>query len=186
MADDNRSTVRGRVGQYGRVGAAVGRAAMRMAGSRYLGREADHERNAADLKAALGGLKGPLMKAAQILAAIPDALPEDYARELAELSPTPLHHGLGLCASPDGGELGPDWQSRYAEFPREASRAASLGQVHAATDLSGRKVASKLQYPDMASVVSADLNQLKLAFAVYRRYDSGIDPTQIHAELADV
>ena len=58
---------------------------MRMAGSRYLGQEADHERNAADLKAALGGLKGLLMKAAQILAAIPDALLADYAREFAEL-----------------------------------------------------------------------------------------------------
>ncbi len=185
MADDNRSTVRGRVGRYGRVGAAVGGAAMRMAGSRYLGREADHERNAADLKAALGGLKGPLMKAAQILATIPDALPEDYARELAELQSNAPAMGWAFVRRRMAAELGPDWQSRYAEFPREASRAASLGQVHAATDLSGRKVASKLQYPDMASVVSADLNQLKLAFAVYRRYDSGIDPTQIHAELAE-
>lgn len=185
MADDDRSTVRGRVGRYGRVGAAVGGAAMRMAGSRYLGREADHERNAADLKAALGGLKGPLMKAAQILATIPDALPEDYARELAELQSNAPAMGWAFVRRRMAAELGPDWQSRYAEFPREAARAASLGQVHAATDLSGRKVASKLQYPDMASIVSADLNQLKLAFAVYRRYDSGIDPTQIHAELAE-
>lgn len=185
MADDDRSTVRGRVGRYGRVGAAVGGAAMRMAGSRYLGREADHERNAADLKAALGGLKGPLMKAAQILATIPDALPEDYARELAELQSNAPAMGWAFVRRRMAAELGPDWQSRYAEFPREAARAASLGQVHAAKDLLGRKVASKLQYPDMASIVSADLNQLKLAFAVYRRYDSGIDPTQIHAELAE-
>lgn len=185
MTDDDRSTIRGRVGRYGRVGAAVGGAAMRMAGSRYLGREADHERNAADLKAALGGLKGPLMKAAQILATIPDALPDDYARELAELQSNAPAMGWAFVRRRMAAELGPDWQSRYAEFPRDAARAASLGQVHAATDLAGRKVASKLQYPDMASVVSADLNQLKLAFAVYRRYDSGIDPTQIHAELAE-
>ena len=185
MSDDDRSTVRGRVGRYGRVGVAVGGAAMRMAGSRYLGREADHERNAADLKVALGGLKGPLMKAAQILATIPDALPSDYARELAELQANAPPMGWAFVRRRMAAELGPDWQTKFADFPREAAKAASLGQVHAATDLSGRKVASKLQYPDMASIVSADLNQLKLAFAVYRRYDPAIDPSQIHAELSE-
>ncbi|MBT5571072.1 MAG: AarF/ABC1/UbiB kinase family protein [Alphaproteobacteria bacterium] len=185
MSDDGRSTVQGRVGRYGRVGLAVGGAAVRMAGNRYLGRKADHERNASDLKTALGGLKGPLMKAAQILATIPDALPADYARELAELQANAPAMGWAFVRRRMAAELGPDWQSRFAEFPREASHAASLGQVHAATDIEGRKVASKLQYPDMASVVSADLSQLKLAFSVYRRYDPAIDPTQIHAELAE-
>jgi predicted unusual protein kinase regulating ubiquinone biosynthesis (AarF/ABC1/UbiB family) len=185
MSDDDRSTVRGRVSRYGRVGVAVGGAAMRMAGSRYLGRESDHERNAADLKLALGGLKGPLMKAAQILATIPDALPADYARELAELQANAPPMGWAFVRRRMAAELGADWQEKFTDFPREAIRAASLGQVHAATDLTGRKVASKLQYPDMASIVSADLNQLKLAFAVYRRYDPAIDPSQIHAELAE-
>lgn len=185
MSDDERPTVRGRVGRYTRVGAAVGGAAMRMAGSRYLGLEADDERNAADLKAALGGLKGPLMKAAQILATIPDALPADYASELAELQANAPPMGWAFVRRRMASELGPDWQEKYADFPRDASHAASLGQVHAATDLTGKKVASKLQYPDMASIVSADLNQLKLAFAVYRRYDSAINPTQIHAELSE-
>ena len=45
----------------------------------------DRERHAADLKAALGGIKGPLMKVAQLLATIPDALPEEYVRELIQL-----------------------------------------------------------------------------------------------------
>ncbi len=190
MADDDRpaadrATVRGRVGRYSRVGAAMGGAAMRMAGSRYLGREADHERNASDLKAALGGLKGPLMKAAQILATIPDALPDDYARELAELQSNAPAMGWAFVRRRMAAELGPDWPAKFAEFPREAAKAASLGQVHRATGHDGRKLACKLQYPDMASIVSADLNQLKLAFAVYRRTNPGIDPTQIHAELSE-
>ncbi|MBO6783600.1 MAG: AarF/ABC1/UbiB kinase family protein [Alphaproteobacteria bacterium] len=190
MSDDDRlpedrPSVRGRVGRYGRVGAAVGGAAMRMAGSRYLGREADHERNAADLKAALGGLKGPLMKAAQILATIPDALPEDYARELAELQSNAPPMGWSFVRRRMSAELGPDWQTNFADFPREAEKAASLGQVHKATSLDGQTLACKLQYPDMASIVSADLNQLRLAFAVYRRTNPAIDPTQIHAELSE-
>ena len=126
MAED-RPTIRGRVGRYGRVGAAMGGAAVRLAGSRYLGREADHERNAADLRAALGGLKGPLMKAAQILATIPDALPDDYARELAELQSNAPAMGWAFVRRRMAAELGPDWQSKLETFPREATKAASLG-----------------------------------------------------------
>ncbi len=185
MVDDERATVRGRVGRYGRVGAAVGGAAFRMAGQRYLGRPADPERNAADLKAALGGLKGPLMKAAQILATIPDALPADYARELSELQANAPPMGWPFVRRRMAAELGDDWQEKFAEFDRTAARAASLGQVHKATGHDGTSLACKLQYPDMASTVAADLNQLKIVFGLYRRYDSAIDPSQIHAELSE-
>ncbi len=184
MAED-RPTIRGRVGRYGRVGAAMGGAAVRLAGSRYLGREADHERNAADLRAALGGLKGPLMKAAQILATIPDALPDDYARALAELQSNAPAMGWAFVRRRMAAELGPDWQSKLETFPREATKAASLGQVHKAVDHDGNMLACKLQYPDMASIVAADLSQLKLAFSVYRRTNPAIDPSQIHAELSE-
>ncbi len=163
----------------------MGVAAVRLASSRYLGREADHERNAADLRVALGGLKGPLMKAAQILATIPDALPDDYARELAELQSNAPPMGWAFVRRRMAAELGPDWQSKFANFPREATKAASLGQVHKAVDHDGNVLACKLQYPDMASIVAADLNQLKLAFSVYRRTNPAIDPSQIHAELSE-
>ncbi|MBT3931455.1 MAG: AarF/ABC1/UbiB kinase family protein, partial [Rhodospirillaceae bacterium] len=178
MSDDERATVRGRVGRYGRVGAAVGGAAFRMAGQRYLGRPADPERNAADLKAALGGLKGPLMKAAQILATIPDALPADYARELSELQANAPSMGWPFVRRRMAAELGDDWRTQVAEFERTAAHAASLGQVHRAVGHDGAALACKLQYPDMASTVAADLNQLKLVFSLYRRYDSAIDPSQ--------
>ena len=83
------------------------------------------------------------------------------------------------------GELGPDWQSKFKSFEHEAAAAASLGQVHRAVDLKGRRLACKIQYPDMPSVVEADLRQLKLAFSIYRRYDPTIDPREIHKELTD-
>jgi predicted unusual protein kinase regulating ubiquinone biosynthesis (AarF/ABC1/UbiB family) len=37
----------------------------------------------------------------------------------------------------------------------------------------------------MASIVEADLRQLKLAFAIYRRYDRAIDPSDIYKELSE-
>jgi len=80
-------------------------------------------------------------------------------------------------------ELGPDWQSKFARFDKEASFAASLGQVHRATLHDGRDAAVKLQYPDMASTLEADLNQLKLVFAVGQRFDPAIRTDEIHAEI---
>ncbi len=186
MADsDDRSTLRGRMGRYGRVGTAMGGAAVRLAGSRFLGRELDREKHAADLRVALGGLKGPLMKAAQILSTIPDALPKDYARELSQLQANAPPMGWPFVRRRMATELGSDWQTKFRSFEKEAARAASLGQVHRAEDHDGRELACKVQYPDMKSAVAADLNQLKLIFAVYKRYDRVIDTSQIHAELSE-
>lgn len=186
MADnDDRSTLLGRMGRYGRVGTALSGAAIRYAGSRYLGRELDRKKHAADLKVALGGLKGPLMKAAQILSTIPDALPNEYARELSELQANAPPMGWPFVRRRMAAELGGDWQSKFRRFDKEAARAASLGQVHRAEDHDGNELACKVQYPDMQSAVAADLNQLKLIFAVYKRYDSVIDTAHVHDELSE-
>jgi len=82
-------------------------------------------------------------------------------------------------------ELGPDWQSRFSSFEHDAAAAASLGQVHRAQALDGRQLACKLQYPEMASVVEADLRQLRMILALYRGYDRSIDGSEVHAELSD-
>src|SRR5262249_58799799 len=82
---DEQDTLAGRVRRYARVGAAVGGFAARLAGERYLGVKTDRRRQAAELAAALGGLKGPLMKVAQIMSTIPDALPKGYFPELPHL-----------------------------------------------------------------------------------------------------
>ena len=57
--------------------------------------------------------------------------------------------------------------------------------MHFAEDLRSNKLACKLQYPDMNSAVQADLNQLKLIFSIYERYDSAISTNAIHQELSE-
>ena len=174
-----------RVRRYARVGASVGGLAAQLVGARLFGLDLDQGRHSAELKAALGGLKGPLMKAAQILATIPDALPPEYAEELRQLQSNAPPMGWPFVRRRMRGELGPDWRNRFESFTQEAAAAASLGQVHRAVAPDGRDLACKLQYPDMLSTVEADLRQLKLAFAVYRRYDQAIDPGEIYKELAE-
>src|SRR5215471_1392535 len=183
MTDDNSLT--GRVRRYAQVSTAMGGLAARLAGERYLGLNLDRGRHAAELKAVLGDIKGPLMKVAQLLATIPDALPKEYVQELVQLQANAPAMGWPFVRRRMAGELGSDWESKFRAFEKTAARAASLGQVHRATTLDGTALACKLQYPDMSSAVEADLRQLKLAMAVYERYDRAVTTGEIHAEIAD-
>src|SRR6266404_1498263 len=183
MPEDN--SLSGRVRRYAQVSSAMGGLAARLAGERYLGLNLDRGRHAAELKAVLGGIKGPLMKVAQLLATIPDALPKEYVQELVQLQANAPAMGWPFVRRRMAGELGADWQSRFHDFDRNAARAASLGQVHRATALDGTPLACKLQYPDMASAVEADLRQLKLAMSLYERYDRAVTTAEIHAEISD-
>jgi predicted unusual protein kinase regulating ubiquinone biosynthesis (AarF/ABC1/UbiB family) len=162
----------------------VGRVGARMAVGRLFGVPSDNVAMAADLRKALGGLKGPLMKVAQIMSTIPDALPPEYVEELQQLQTNAPSMGWPFVRRRMASELGPDWRAKFSDFEREAAHAASLGQVHRATGSDRRALACKLQYPDMASAVEADLKQLRLAFSIFERYDKAISTKQIHAELS--
>ena len=180
-----KKSLSGQVKRYARVGGAMAGVGARLAGARYLGMELDKARHAEDLKLALGGLKGPLMKVAQILATIPDALPRDYVEELQQLQSNAPAMGWPFVKRRMTTELGPGWTKRFEDFEKVAAHAASLGQVHRAVTTDGEQVACKLQYPDMASAVEADLRQLKLIFSIYERYDNAISTNQIHTEISE-
>src|SRR6266581_3204136 len=183
MSDREANRFSARAARYARVGANVGGVAARMAGARLLGRGLDRSRNAAELAAALGGLKGPIMKVAQLLATIPDALPPEYVTELQKLQSQAPPMGWAFVKRRMTAELGADWQKKFAKFEHHAAAAASLGQVHRAQALDGTALACKLQYPDMQSAVEADLQQLEWLFAIRRRMDPAIDTTEIAVEI---
>lgn len=181
----NTGQLGGRLRRYARVTSTVGGLAARVAGERYLGIQVDRTKHAADLREALGNLKGPIMKVAQILSTIPEALPPEYASELAALQADAPPMGWLFTRRRMVSELGADWQSNFSSFSREAASAASLGQVHQAVDNDGNKLAIKLQYPDMASAIDADLRQLKLVLQLYERYDSAISTSDVYDELSE-
>ncbi|GER03763.1 ABC transporter ATP-binding protein [Iodidimonas nitroreducens] len=162
----------------------MGGVGARMASGRMLGRAVDQQALGADLRQALGSLKGPVMKIAQILSTIPDALPRDMAAELAQLQAQAPSMGAQFVKRRMRAELGSGWSERFQSFEREACAAASLGQVHRAIGPGGEDLAVKLQYPDMASTVEADLAQLDWLLSLYKRYDRSIDTRHIREELA--
>jgi predicted unusual protein kinase regulating ubiquinone biosynthesis (AarF/ABC1/UbiB family) len=181
-SEKNRFTARAR--RYANVGTKVGGVAARMAGARFFGVPLDRAANALELAAALGDLKGPIMKVAQLLATIPDALPSEYAAELTKLQSQAPPMGWAFVKRRMTAELGPNWERKFKSFEHHPAAAASLGQVHRAVALDGADLACKLQYPDMQSAVEADVRQLKLLFALRKRFDPALDTTEIAKEIA--
>ena len=187
MSDKTPDVEKNRLGQrmkrYAQVGSGVGGLAAKVAGQRVFGMTPDNDKTARELKQALGGLKGPIMKVAQMLATVPDAVPAEFAIELSELQSAAPPMGWPFVKRRMRAELGAGWEARFKSFERDAAAAASLGQVHRAVSLEGRPLAAKLQYPDMQSAVEADLNQLGIIFSIQRRLDQAVDTREIYAEI---
>src|ERR1700742_5090658 len=110
------STLRKRVKRYAKVSTAMAGFGARMAGKRYLGIDADRQKQAERLRTALGGLKGPLMKVAQILSTIPDAVPKEYALELAQLQADAPPMGWSFVKRRMASELGANWETKFKNF----------------------------------------------------------------------
>jgi predicted unusual protein kinase regulating ubiquinone biosynthesis (AarF/ABC1/UbiB family) len=180
MRDNEANRFSARASRYARLGANAGALAARMASNRVTGARGG---DAQALAQALGSLKGPLMKVAQMMATIPEALPADYAEELIKLQSQAPPMGAAFVRRRMQAELGADWRGRFSEFDLAPAAAASLGQVHRAVSLQGERLACKLQYPDMASTVEADLVQLDLLFALHRRMGPAVDTREIAREI---
>jgi len=185
MVDREKNRFSARAARYARVGANVGRVAARYGGRRLLGGEPNRAGEASALASALGNLKGPLMKVAQLMATIPDLLPPEYAVELQKLQSEAPPMGWAFVKRRMSAELGADWQEKFQNFEHHPAAAASLGQVHRARSLDGATLACKLQYPDMQSAVEADLQQLQWLLAIRRRLDSAIDTSEIGKEIGE-
>ena len=180
--DESRSFTK-QIKRYAQVGGVVGKLATKLASQKYLGVKLDKEKHALEIREALGGIKGPLMKVAQLSATIPDLLPDEYTKELMHLQSNAPPMGWLFVKRRMATELSQDWQKKFKEFDKEATRAASLGQVHKAILNNSEKVACKLQYPDMQSAVNADLSQLKMIFSIYQSYNKAIKTEEVYKEI---
>lgn len=180
------STFHKRAARYVKVsGAAAAAGARAIAGGFAGDGEQCRRRRAEILRKVLGDLKGPVMKIGQFLAVIPDLLPEEYAAELARTQTGAPPMGHAFVRRRMAAELGPGWREKFRSFEMDAAFAASLGQVHRAVGLDGTLLACKLQYPDMASAVEADIRQIGLALSLFSAIGGSIDTAQAKAELAD-
>ena len=97
------------------------------------------------------------VKLGQIVSSQANVLPDDWKVELDklqnEVSPVPYDEIRQAIID----ELGAPPEELYAEFSQAPLAAASLGQVHVARLHDGRKVAVKVQRPQIQKQVRADL-----------------------------
>jgi predicted unusual protein kinase regulating ubiquinone biosynthesis (AarF/ABC1/UbiB family) len=183
--DPERNRLAGRVARFARVGAGVTGAAASIGVNALRGGGDQDARNARAVREALGQLKGPLMKIAQMATTIPDLLPPEFAQELANLQMNAPPMSASFVRRRMAAELGPDWAEKFASFDLQPAAAASLGQVHRATSHDGRALAVKLQYPDMQSAVETDLSQMRTVMALGRQLFGGVDTREIAHEISD-
>jgi predicted unusual protein kinase regulating ubiquinone biosynthesis (AarF/ABC1/UbiB family) len=183
--DRERNRLTGRVARFARVSAGAAGAAANIGANAILGGGDLDARNARVVKEALGRLKGPLMKVAQMATTVPDLLPPELAQELSSLQTNAPAMGPAFVRRRMAAELGPDWATKFASFDLTPAAAASLGQVHRAVGLDARPLAVKLQYPDMQSAVETDLAQMRAVLAVGRQLFGAIDTREIAIEISE-
>jgi predicted unusual protein kinase regulating ubiquinone biosynthesis (AarF/ABC1/UbiB family) len=121
-----------------------------------------HRRAAVRIRVAAIHLRGVFIKFGQFMSARVDILPEEYTEELAALQdqvpPMPFPPIRERLVR----ELGREVEAVFPAFDDRPIAAASLGQVHEARLPDGRRVAVKVQYPGIQSVVGADLRAARL------------------------
>ncbi|QCH25587.1 ABC1 kinase family protein [Mycobacteroides salmoniphilum] len=129
-------------------------------------RDADILRFADDLVAVAGSMKGAAQKLGQLLSVVDVGITSSSVRDefTARLAPLfdnaprvpdeTMHRALDR-------ELG-GLRGRIVSIEAGAIASASIGQVYRARLDDGRMVAVKIQYPDIASKVRADLKNLQL------------------------
>ena len=118
------------------------------------------QNNAADIYDGLKSLKGSALKVAQMLSMEKNLLPSAYVDKfsLAQFSVPPLSGPLVRKTFKQ--YLGNYPEEIFDTFTAESVNAASIGQVHKATN-EGKKLAVKIQYPGVANSISSDLTLVK-------------------------
>jgi len=140
-------------------------------------------RDAADVVAALGNMKGAMMKLGQMASYLDEGMPEPMREALAGLrSDAPAMSG-DLALSEIEASLGRPLHEVFESIDPEPVASASIGQVHRGVTLDGRPVAVKVQYPGIAEAIAADLDNSETLAVLLGIVFPGLDPKELVEEL---
>jgi len=145
--------------------------------------DAHQLRNAADVAAVLGAMKGALMKLGQMASYLDESMPEAMRDALTTLQQDAPPMSAELAADTFAAELGRPPSRLFAEWDPVPIAAASIGQVHRAVTRDGRSVAVKVQYPGADRAIRSDLETTDLLFRAMSMMFPGLEPRVVVAEL---
>jgi predicted unusual protein kinase regulating ubiquinone biosynthesis (AarF/ABC1/UbiB family) len=144
----------------------------RLRGSEGAAQLADqsHRRNARRVLAAIIDLQGLFIKVGQLISVMANLLPDAFRKELETLQDSVPPRPFSEVEIRLREELaGRSIADVFAEFDQTPVASASIGQVHVARLHSGEKVAVKIQYPGIETIVATDLRALKRIFKIVAR-----------------
>src|SRR5690242_5036727 len=126
-----------------------------------------HRRNAKRMYKGFVSLRGVYIKLGQILSIMGTFLPREYVEELEGLQDDVPPTSYAGIAKTFAKSFKKQPTEAFATFNKEPIAAASLGQVHEATNAAGDKLAVKILYPNVATVIKVDLRVLGWALRIY-------------------
>jgi predicted unusual protein kinase regulating ubiquinone biosynthesis (AarF/ABC1/UbiB family) len=140
--------------------------------------------------AVLGNLRGGAMKIGQLASFVDvEFLPPEYRtiyqERLAGLRDAAPAMGWDKVRRVIESELEQPVDEVFASISHEALAAASIGQVHQGVLLDGRRVAVKVQYPEIADALAADLDVASVLIRLGKALAPGLDPQVIAGELRE-
>jgi predicted unusual protein kinase regulating ubiquinone biosynthesis (AarF/ABC1/UbiB family) len=127
-------------------------------------------RTAEDVAQVLGGMKGAIMKAGQMVSFIADGLPSEAQAALATLQAEVPPMAPSLAEAVVREELGDEPSRLFLDWSPEPVAAASIGQVHRAVMPDGRIVAVKVQYPGVDRAIRSDLDNAELLYGLFASF----------------
>ena len=189
-------SIRDRAGRARRIAWVVGRCYLGIRSQRLIERllappdmaerwHEQHEENARAIYRAAVELRGMILKGCQFVGARADILPEPYVERLGRLQDRVPPRSFPVVRRVVEHELRAELASAFATFDEKPMAAASLAQVHGATLHDGRRVAVKVQYPEIARLVKSDLANLRVLFRAIGWLESDFDLAPLLDELGE-
>lgn len=145
-----------------------------------------HRRNAILIREKAIKMRGLMIKVGQFLSSRVDFLPEEYTSELSLLQDSVPPYDYSEIRKRIIDELGASPEDIFLTFNTEPIAAASLGQVHEALLKDGRKVAVKIQYPDIEKIIETDIRMFKVIIRFFRGKYGRIDFDLLHKEFSKI
>ena len=145
-----------------------------------------HRRNARRMFAGFVKLRGVYIKLGQILSIMGTFLPREYVEELEALQddvPPASYRAIATTFAKSFKKMPTE---AFATFNKEPIAAASLGQVHEATNAQGDRLAVKILYPNVATIINVDLRVLGWALKVYKNFVPLQQIERVHEQLSDM
>jgi ubiquinone biosynthesis protein len=145
-----------------------------------------HKRNARRMYNGFVRLRGVYIKLGQILSVMGTFLPRAVTSEMEGLQDEVPPQPYTTVARSFRKAFGKSIDEAFRTFNREPIAAASLGQVHEATSHDGERLAVKVLYPNVATIIKVDLRVLGWALRVYRAFVPIQQIERVHAQLTDM